>query len=71
MADGRDFERLAAAPPFPDGAASESLPFPLSEAQRRELIRRIADDDANPDDVIPWEEVKAKARARRAKPKAD
>jgi putative addiction module component (TIGR02574 family) len=37
---------------------------PLTEAQREELDRRLADHEANPDDVVPWDEVKASARAR-------
>ena len=36
----------------------------LTEAQRQELARRLADHAANPSAVIPWEEVKAQARAR-------
>jgi putative addiction module component (TIGR02574 family) len=36
----------------------------LTEAQRRELQRRVAEDDACPDDVVPWEQVKAQALAR-------
>lgn len=47
-----------------DSIAAETTTVPLSEAQRAELERRIADDDANPDDVTPWEEVKANALAR-------
>jgi putative addiction module component (TIGR02574 family) len=47
-----------------DTIAAETSHAPLSEAQRAELERRLADDDANPDDVVPWEEVKAKALAR-------
>ena len=38
--------------------------FPLTDEQKAELDRRIADDDAHPDDAIPWEEVEAAARAR-------
>lgn len=34
------------------------------EMQRAELDRRVAEDDAFPDDVIPWEEIKAAARSR-------
>jgi putative addiction module component (TIGR02574 family) len=33
--------------------------LPLSEAQRTELLRRLADADAHPDDRIPWEEVRS------------
>ena len=36
----------------------------LTDAQRRELERRIAEDDANPDDVVPWEQVKALTMSR-------
>jgi putative addiction module component (TIGR02574 family) len=38
--------------------------FPLGQSQREELDRRVADDDEFPEDVVPWEEVKASARAR-------
>jgi putative addiction module component (TIGR02574 family) len=37
---------------------------PLSEAQRNELERRLAAHAADPTNVIPWEEVKARALAR-------
>jgi putative addiction module component (TIGR02574 family) len=36
----------------------------LTDAQLRELDRRIADDDANPDDVVAWEVIKAEASSR-------
>lgn len=36
----------------------------LTEAQNTELERRLAKYRANPDDVIPWEVVKARAEAR-------
>ncbi len=39
----------------------------LSDAQRADLRRRVAEDEANPEDAIPWEQVKADARARFAK----
>lgn len=38
--------------------------FPLTDAQRAELDRRVADDDAFPDDVVPWDEGKASVRSR-------
>jgi putative addiction module component (TIGR02574 family) len=37
---------------------------PLTEAQITELDRRIADHEANPDDVVSWDEVKAEALKR-------
>lgn len=42
----------------------DSASFPLTEAQRAELDRRVADDEAFPDDVMPWEDIKASMRAR-------
>jgi putative addiction module component (TIGR02574 family) len=42
----------------------ESESIPLTPAQRTELERRVAEDDANPDDVTPWEEVKASTLSR-------
>lgn len=36
----------------------------LTDEQLQELQRRLADDDANPDDVIPWEQVREEALAR-------
>jgi putative addiction module component (TIGR02574 family) len=36
----------------------------LTEELKAELDRRLAEDDAAPDDVVPWEEVKAQALAR-------
>ena len=30
--------------------------LPISEAQRVELLRRVADADAHPDEGIPWEQ---------------
>ena len=37
---------------------------PLTEAQYVELDRRLQDHRANPDDVVPWEVVKASISAR-------
>lgn len=36
----------------------------VTDAQKAELDRRLADHEANPDDVVPWSEVKAYALAR-------
>jgi putative addiction module component (TIGR02574 family) len=44
-------------------AAEPRVPL-LSETNRQELERRVADDNAHPDDLIPWEEVKAEALER-------
>ena len=57
-------ERLELAHELWDSVEAEGSPSTLTEAQKRELDRRADDDDANPDDVVPWEQVKAEARAR-------
>lgn len=47
-----------------DSIAADSAAVPLTQAQRDELDRRIADHEANPDDVVSWEEVKTKLTER-------
>jgi putative addiction module component (TIGR02574 family) len=56
-------ERLALVQELWDSIAAEPGPCRLTDAQREELRRRVAEDDANPDDLIPWEQVKAEARS--------
>ncbi len=56
-------ERLALVQEIWDTIAAEPGSL-LTEAQRQELERRAAADDAFPDDVIPWEQVKAQTLAR-------
>ena len=51
-------ERLTLVEELWDSIAADSSTVPLTEAQRTELDRRIAEHEANPDDVVPWEEVK-------------
>ena len=41
--------------------------FELTEEMKAELDRRIAEDDANPDEGVPWEQVRDEARARRGR----
>lgn len=36
----------------------------LTDAQKQELDRRLIDDETNPDEGVPWELIKAEARAR-------
>jgi putative addiction module component (TIGR02574 family) len=47
-----------------DSIAAEPYQSLLTAAQRQELKRRVADDDAAPDDVFPWDQVKAEALSR-------
>jgi putative addiction module component (TIGR02574 family) len=44
---------------------ADSAAVRLTDAQRAELQKRIEEDDASPDDVTPWEQVKASTLARR------
>ncbi|PTL36605.1 hypothetical protein CLG94_02670 [Candidatus Methylomirabilis limnetica] len=59
-------DRLALVEEIWASICADSASFPLTEAQRAEIDRRIADDEAFPDDVIPWEDIKASMRARLA-----
>ncbi len=47
-----------------DSIADESSSPSLSTVQRNELRRRAEEDDATPDDVVPWEQVKVQTLAR-------
>jgi putative addiction module component (TIGR02574 family) len=58
-------ERLQLVQDLWDSIATEAESAPLTPAQQEELLRRLADDDAHPEDGIPWETIKADARARR------
>lgn len=45
-----------------DSIAVDSAAVAPTDAQRAELQRRIEDDDAHPDDVVPGEQVLGKYR---------
>lgn len=57
-------DRIALATAIWESIAAEPHPPLLTEAQQLELDRRLVDHVANPDDVVPWEQVKAEALAR-------
>lgn len=52
-------ERLALVEELWDSIAADSAAVPLTDAQRAELDCRIAEHEANPDDVISWDEIRA------------
>ena len=52
-------ERLALVEELWDSIAESGADLPLTDAQRAELDRRLAEHEAAPDDVVPWEDVKA------------
>jgi len=52
-------ERLALVEEIWDSIAADSSTIPLTDAQRDELARRYEEDEAHPNDITPWEDVKA------------
>src|SRR5688572_4762012 len=59
----RPEDRLAVAEAIWESVAREAQAAPLTEAQRAELERRLADGIARPEAVTPWEVIKARAQA--------
>ena len=57
-------ERIRLAEATWDSIASEPDQSKLTEAQQHELERRLAAHTTSPEEVAPWEEVKAQALAR-------
>lgn len=51
-------ERIALAQAIWDSLPVHPRP-PLSSGKQDELLRRAAEDDARPEDVVSWEQVKA------------
>jgi putative addiction module component (TIGR02574 family) len=47
-----------------ESLAAEVATTPLTEAQQREVDRRLAAHRASPQAAIPWEQVEAEALAR-------
>jgi putative addiction module component (TIGR02574 family) len=60
-------DRLALAEAIWESVAREAEQLPITEAERQELERRLADSIARPDAVTPWEVIKARALARARK----
>lgn len=57
-------ERLALVEELWDSIAESSANAPLSDTQRAELGRRLAEHKAHPEDVVSWEEVKDSISSR-------
>lgn len=57
-------DRLALVEEIWASIVADAKAFSLTPAQREELDRRVAEDDAFPDDIVPWSEVRASVRAR-------
>jgi putative addiction module component (TIGR02574 family) len=61
-------EQLALVREIWDGILAAGARPSLSESQLQDLRRRVAEDDADPDNLIPWEEVKARCGAGHEQP---
>ena len=57
-------DRITLAEAIWDSVAEEVEHSPLTDAQKQELERRIAELDANPDAGVPWEVVRDRALVR-------
>jgi putative addiction module component (TIGR02574 family) len=57
-------DRLMLAQELWDSVVTDLEREPLTEAERAELERRVAAADANPKEGVPWEIIRAEARAR-------
>lgn len=57
-------ERIELVQAIWDSITPEPHPPFISEAQRRELDARLAAHAADPNDVVPWEQIKSDALAR-------
>lgn len=57
-------DRIALVKDIWDSVAIEAGLQPPSSAEQAELDRRLAEDDANPDDTVSWETIKTEAQAR-------
>ena len=61
-------DRMALAEELWESVVADGGPLLLSDAQRDELDRRIAEHETTLDDVVPWSEVKEKALASLKRP---
>lgn len=57
-------ERIALATAIWNSLGAEPHSALLTETQGQELERRVSDHEANPNDVVAWERIKADALAR-------
>ncbi len=51
-------ERIQLVEDLWDSIATDADAYPLTEAQKAELDRRLAEHEADPDSALPWEEVR-------------
>jgi putative addiction module component (TIGR02574 family) len=58
-------ERIRLVQAIWDSIEAEQAQLDLTEDEKRELDRRIAAHEANPTDVLTWEEIEAYVKRRR------
>lgn len=61
-------ERIVLVQEIWDSIAAEDASPPLTDAQKAELRRRVAHNDAHPDDTVPWEVARQRIIDRLNKP---
>jgi putative addiction module component (TIGR02574 family) len=57
-------ERIRLAQEIWEGIPPDSAAPDLSDEMKLEIERRLREHEANPNDVIPWERIRAEALAR-------
>ena len=57
-------ERMQLVEEIWDSIAAGSERSPLTNEQKREIDRRLAELDDNPDDVLTWDQVRSEVRLR-------
>lgn len=57
-------DRIALVQDIWDSVAIEAGLLPPSATEQAELDRRLAEDDASPDDTVAWETIKTEAQKR-------
>ncbi|MFO0336210.1 MAG: addiction module protein [Pseudomonadota bacterium] len=57
-------ERLALIEALWDSISADESAIPVTDAQRAELDRRLAEHEANPNDVVSWDEVRSSLNQR-------
>jgi putative addiction module component (TIGR02574 family) len=58
-------ERIILVQDIWDSIAAEQQPLDLTDGERQELEQRLQEHLDNPDDVVPWEEIKAEIQRRK------
>jgi putative addiction module component (TIGR02574 family) len=63
--DSMNFEdRISLVQDIWDSVAIEAGLLPPNAAEKYELDKRLAEDDATPNDTVAWERIQAEARTR-------